>query len=334
MKNGKKLVVLSTCNWEGEDVMKKKYIMNYLILMVLIAFSLSISGCSHEDKETVINPDVKALAKQEKNQVKKNITLGNKLLNSKKYDDAKKAYNKAIRIDKTNKQTYLTIKDKYLANGRIQDAADIIQEAINNKVDISNMKLLLSQMKAKLEVSKAIMEYNERQNNRKKTISQKQNVGNSVSINTAAVQSKRVIGFVKSMYKRDGKRYLTFHEVQFYRGTEALREAIKDNAPEVDHTDPNNPRLVADQDYYIRNNNRTVKEYEISNSCGFGRQDWNSKIIPSSEKADIMYERIKDNVNSGTDNEEYSTGCQGQSVFWLTFNNNVVVEMDGQDMYY
>lgn len=299
--------------------MKRNHITSCLAILTLIVFSLSMSGCLHKDKEVVVTKNVKVGAKQDKNQIKKNIELGNKLLGAEKYSDAKNAYNKAISLDKMNKATYLTINDMYLKKDRLQDAADIIQEAIDNHVDVANMKTILSQIKARIEASTAIKQY---------SLSQKTNQKPKQNSNTqdkpAVEQSKKIIGFVKNIYEKNGKRYLTIDEAKFYRGDAAAKACAADGYPGAADMD----------DYYISNKDKTISEYEISNNCVFNVQKWqlHEKTINNGAETDsTSYDTIKAIVKANTDNVN-DQGCTDNrgNLYWLIINNNVVGEMDAQ----
>ncbi|MCD2348698.1 tetratricopeptide repeat protein [Clostridium guangxiense] len=297
--------------------MRRNHITNYLILLILLAFSLSISGCSHKDKEIVVTKDVKmaAKSKQAENQVKKNIDLGNKLVDSGKYDEAKKAYDKAIELDKKDKQTYLTIKDKYLSKGKLQEAYDVVQEAITNNVDVENMKTLLSQIKAKLEANKLTIQDASTEKNKNNNSNQKPSENQSVSNSqqATAVVNRKIIGFVKSLYESNGKRYLVIDEVEFYRGDRAVQEAKKDGVYQEG----------VSMEWYSRKVGNGTTQYEISDNAQFDvskyRLDKNF-VGNSSINESVSYDKLK----SILDSEE------GKLLYWVFLQNNVVVNMDQQ----
>lgn len=301
--------------------MKRNNITKCLTLLILVIFSISISGCAHKDKEMVVTSNVKKTVKQAENGVKKNIDLGNKFLDSGKYDEAKKAYDKAIELDKKNKETYLTIKDKYLEKNRIQDASDVVQEAINNDVDVVEMKGLLSQFKAKLEAIK-IAEENKVSKSNKQNLNQNNNLGNSPK--PVVVQNKKIIGFVKNIYEKNGRKYLTIDEAKFYRGDAAAKACAADGYPGESDMDG----------YYISNKDRTIAEYEISNNCVFNTEKWqlHEKVINNSGETDsISYDKMKNLVNAATsDGIAQGWNDNRENLYWLIIDNNIVVEMDAQ----
>jgi len=304
--------------------MKKNYIGKCLILLILV---LLISGCTNkEDKEIVLASNIKSTVSQAQDDIKKNINLGNKFLDAGKYDDAKSAYDRAIKLDKMNKNTYLTIEKEYMGKDRIQDAANIIQEAINNDVDTENMKKLFSQINAKIEAAKAVNEFNENKHNKKQPQNLNTNA-NNVSSQPKVVQNKRIIGYVQNIYEKNGKRYLTIDEIEFYRGDKAYQEAKKDGYGEESN-------MTADG-YYIRDKDNSIIEYEISNSCGFSVDQVQLDPFTNKNAAEnetVSYDKIKSIVNSNT-NTSIARGDKGYNpgnLYWLTINNNIVVQVDSQ----
>lgn len=130
--------------------MKKKSITLMIIFMLLL--SSTALACDRKDKQTVVSDNVSIEAKQGENEIQRDVELGDKNLQQDKYDDAKQYYEKAISLDKGNKNTYLTIKDKYLEKGRLDDAYYIIKLAIQNNVDTENMNKILEQIRGKFEI--------------------------------------------------------------------------------------------------------------------------------------------------------------------------------------
>lgn len=304
--------------------MKRNNITKKLIIVILIIFSISISGCAHKDKELVLNSNVKKTLKQPENQVKKNIDLGNKFFDNGKYDDAKQAYERAVELDKKNKETYITIKDKYLSKGKLQEAYDIVKEAVTNNVDADNMKTLLSQINANIEKNKVAVEVAANEKNKNSGSNEK----SDSSKQKVPVESKKIIGIVKNIYERNGKRYLTVNEVEFYMGDRAMQEAIKDNK-KVYYNKDGKPEL--DDSYYIRDTDQSIKEYEISDSAKFSAPKLVFNIHDSENlepNHPATYDKVKNAVNGWT--AEYGVSENRINLYWLTVNNNVVAQMDQQ----
>ncbi len=57
-------------------------------------------------------------------------------------------------MDKSNKSSYIEIKNKYMEKKRIDDAYYFIKLAVSNNVDTENMKKLLNDIKSKFEVTR------------------------------------------------------------------------------------------------------------------------------------------------------------------------------------
>ena len=111
-----------------------------LALFVGIIISINCIACTGADKENILLNDVKSQSKVEQQEINTAIENGNKYLEEKNYDKARKWYEKAISISKANVDTYKKIEDKYLEKGRSDDAYRIIRLAIDNGVDVENMK--------------------------------------------------------------------------------------------------------------------------------------------------------------------------------------------------
>lgn len=294
--------------------MKRSSIAKNLIIVILIIFSIAISGCAHKDKEVVVTSNVKKTVKQAENQVKKNIDLGNKFLDSGKYDEAKKAYGKAIELDKKNKQTYLTIKDKYLSKGKFQEAYDVVQEAVTNNVDTEDMKKLLADLKQKINANEqAQNSKNNATENKKNTVAkldktESQSKNQAGSSNTLqqedTVENMDVFGIVKNVYERNGKRYISVIEGEFFREPESDYQAERDGLKFDEH-----------RHYYIRPISNQL-DIEVSNNAKINME----KCIVGSSNSDtsnqpVSYDEFKTIENNHRD----------KGFFWIFSNKDGVV---------
>ncbi|MHB8033905.1 hypothetical protein CF069_08115 [Clostridium botulinum] len=131
--------------------MRKKAIISLLLILITM---LGISGCSKKEKTSVLTNNVKQQEAMKENEVKKFIKNGTNFLNAGKYDDAKSSFEKAILMEKSNKGSYIEIKNKCMEKNRLDDAYYFIKLAVNNNIDTENMKKLLSDIKSKFEVTK------------------------------------------------------------------------------------------------------------------------------------------------------------------------------------
>ena len=125
--------------------MKKRFIAKVTIILLLM---ITFIGCGVENSEKVISDNVS----KESDLILKAMDEGNSYLQEDKFEEAKQSYEKAISIEKLNKETYLTIKDKYLNKGRVDDAYYIIKLAIKNNIDTVNMDTLLGEISEKFEI--------------------------------------------------------------------------------------------------------------------------------------------------------------------------------------
>lgn len=300
--------------------MKKRYVTKCLILLIL---SVLVSGCTRErDKEIIVSSNVKNMVGHSENEIKKDINLGNKLFNMGKYDDAKNAYDMAINLDKMNKDTYLTIENKYEDKNKIKYAEDIIQEAIDNNVDVSNMKNILLRLDQKQELANQQIE-----NSKKNQNSLQQNEIPSKSVRNQDdeaedqaqsqsqqdqdnVEASKIFADIEDVYESNGKRYISVIPGEYFDQSQAAQEAAKDG-------------VTINTDYYIRKIGG-AEEFEVSNNATFiiykFMMQYGSKDNSSES---VSYEQFKSIVNdiSGSNSD-----C-----FWVYLNKyNKVISLQAQ----
>ena len=131
--------------------MTKKTIISLILILTVM---LSVSACGNKQKTSVLTNNVEKEEAMQENEIKKFIANGTNFLNVGKYDDAKSSFEKAILMDKSNKESYIEIKNKYMEKKRTDDAYYFIKLAVTNNVDNENMKKLLNDIKSKFEVTK------------------------------------------------------------------------------------------------------------------------------------------------------------------------------------
>ncbi|MDS1008128.1 tetratricopeptide repeat protein [Clostridium sporogenes] len=366
--------------------MRKKAIISLLLILI---FMLSVSGCGKKEKTSVLTNNVKQQEAMKENEIKKFIKNGTNFLNEGKYDDAKSSFEKAVSMEKSNKESYIEIKNKYMGKNRLDDAYYFVKLAVNNNVDTENMKKLLSDIKSRFEVTKLyinvyqnneyklpdkikakinnedkeveviwnnksvdtseigttkyqgkieqydrIAELNlkvlqspkEKKENKNKEEKINKNINNSQKPyndkNIKEVKSGKQIGFINRIYEQNGKKYLKFDKVEFFKNKDsndrtAEREAIKDGKEDYLFDDG---RIA--NDYYLRNNDNSLEEYEISpnvqvNVCTY---HINSNIN-TIDLQRISYEKLKtlDNVYG-----------QGNALFYIYVEDNVIVKIQEQ----
>jgi len=258
--------------------------------------TIIIGGCKNKDKEIVLSENVAEDIQVEENEIEKYIKEGNKFLEEKKYAEARKSYETAITKGKNDKQIYTDIKDKYIKKKRYDDAYYIIKLAIDNKVDTENMEKILANIREKMEGVELFYDIYEDDlsfdlpeeveiivdNNKIKdyvlwekskidilnqpgqysyngvTKEYGRNVHVTLNIKENVYDSR--MGYVKNIYTDNNIIYISFDEVEFYTGEDALVEAKKDNKAikEEDGT------YIVYDGYYIRNSVVETKVHEVS----------------------------------------------------------------------
>ena len=360
--------------------MTKKTIISLILILTVM---LSVSACGNKQKTSVLTNNVEKEEAMQENEIKKFIANGTNFLNVGKYDDAKSSFEKAILMDKSNKESYIEIKNKYMEKKRTDDAYYFIKLAVTNNVDTENMKKLLNDIKSKFEVVKVYVnvyqdnEYKLPDKIKAKINNEDKEVGvvlNNKSVDTSKVgtikyegkieqydriaelyleiieieketkkedNTKKVkkiqeenknekvkevkngkqIGFINGIYERNGKRYLKIDEVEFFKNKDANdrtaeREVIKDGKKEylLDGR-------VTD-DYYLRNNDNSLENYEISENVEVDVCKYHiDKNINTIDLQRINYEKFKtlDNVYG-----------QGNALFYIYVEDNVIVKIQEQ----
>lgn len=302
--------------------MKRRYIIRVL---ALIMFAIPLAGCGHKDKEIVLTAGVPKAVSQHANEISKSMELGNKLLDEKKYDDAKKAYETAINLDKTNKSTYLTIENNYLSKGRLQDAADIIQKAIDNKVDVDNMKSILEGIQQKInsekEVKNSAKTIKNNTNNDIKSADENKNINtnanNNIVSNNKATSSETKITkeflHIKDVYGQDGKKYIYFSRDKIYMGDEGKAEAAKDGVA----------GWAADG--YVRQNPKDIGSYELADGCVFNVGGYIINYKADRNIYSLDYDKFKKVVfDAGLKEKQYDP----INLYWVTLKDGKVTQID------
>lgn len=279
-----------------------KKILKLHIVFIIIILSTTLFSCTKTvTKNVTVSTNTAEDILVEENESNELINNGSKLLSDKRYDEAMAYYNKAIELDKSNKDLYLKIKDLYIEANRLDDAYFITKSAINNNVDTENMKKISEDISSKLEIIKITDKVDQNSEyyfpkNVNTTINGKsislpikwdyskadtsthgtfeyygfnEEYGRKVKVNLTVLEISydKQIGCIKNMYTVNGKTYIDVDLVEFYFGNEeSLREALKDNT-NIAYTESGTPYVP--NGYYIRNNYSKITTYEISNDCSF-----------------------------------------------------------------
>jgi hypothetical protein len=266
------------------------------------------------------------------------------------YTDAKIAFEKAISMDKSNKSAYIDIHKKYLEKQRLDDAYYFIKLATINHIDTDNMNKLLTEIESKFEVIK--IDYfvkPHRLDTLPNKISTKisddiqladvtwnndtvdtSKLGTSVyegklvaygrkvelSLIVKEPEPNKITGFVKKIYDHNGKWYMDFEEVDFYRN---YTKSSNDKTATLE-ANVYGEHLV-DSDYYYRNKNNGIKTLEIN----------------SDEKINICIHRLGKNGPLSSVVEEISLDKfntlnvnMGRFMCHLNVENNVITRIEEQ----
>ncbi|MHC1681746.1 MAG: Ig-like domain-containing protein [Clostridiaceae bacterium] len=331
--------------------MRKNLFTKSLFIILLFVLTLTLAACSEAGKQAVLSQNVSEEVKTEEVEIQNDIELGNKYVDEGKFDEAKKAYEKAISLEPSNKETYVKIKDKYVEKQRLDDAYYVTKLAVNNNVDVDNMNASLKEIQNKFEV--ITIEKTLYQNNSyilQNTVSLKLNnledinnatikwnntnvdtskagtftydgvieqYGRSVKLilNVLPIVKEKKIGIIKDVYESNGKRYVKVDEVEFYVGDKALQEGLKDKSDKVYFEDG---KYHIYDSYYIRNKNPQLKVYEIADNATFNICVYHYNMPGNSA------------VTKPAPYSDFKKFALQTRVTWLYLENNVIVKTEEQ----
>lgn len=132
--------------------MRKKSIIQILSLFLFGCLTMGmLVGCTKEEKEIVISDDIREDIKAEEDEVEVLKSKANEYLEQSNFKEAKSLYEKAILMDKGNKDLYIEIKDEYINYNRLDDAYNIVKTAIDNKIDVDNMMKIADSIKSQFD---------------------------------------------------------------------------------------------------------------------------------------------------------------------------------------
>ncbi|GAA0083835.1 hypothetical protein UT300007_02740 [Clostridium sp. CTA-7] len=280
--------------------MNKKFFSKIIIISVITVSSTLVS-CQNTSKKITISDNTKNTISSEENEINQAIKTGEEYLNENNFDEAKEYFNKAISLDKTNKDIYLKIKDIYMSLNRFDDAYFIVKTALTNNIDIENMKLILKDISSKFESINTTLSIYQNTNytlpNEVKTVISGNTISLPITWDNQVVDSSttgtfiyegfneeygrrakmeltvlenvydKQIGSINKIYTSNGKTYIDVDLVELYLDpNEALIEAKKDNMAAYDEE---KGEYFLPFSYYIRNNNSTITTYEVSRDCVF-----------------------------------------------------------------
>ncbi|MDU1422109.1 MAG: Ig-like domain-containing protein [Clostridium botulinum] len=275
--------------------MTKKTIISLILILTVM---LSVSACGNKQKTSVLTNNVEKEEAMQENEIKKFIANGTNFLNVGKYDDAKSSFEKAILMDKSNKESYIEIKNKYMEKKRTDDAYYFIKLAVTNNVDTENMKKLLNYIKSKFEVTKAYV--NVYQNNEYKLPDKiKVKINNEDKEVEVVWNNKNIDTSKVGTIKYEGKIE------QYDRMAELNLKIIK--AQEQEKSNPENNNKVDSK------NNNKVLEHSKNNKVDFTQEkslEYAKKYYKNNE--DLSYSIIPE-VKNQNDKKYYEIVVKSKS---------------------
>lgn len=336
----------------------KKGIIKIILLLFLILFSLFLLSCGNTSKKITLSENTTEEISIEEKEIIKYITTGEKLLDENKLYEAKEAFNRAIAIDKSNKDTYIRIKDTYLSINKLDEAYNIIKTAISNNVDIDNMNTISKEISSKFEVIKLSnsVYQNDNYNLPKQVIMNVSDnsvtipiLWNNENIDTSTIGTfsyegyndeygrkivveltvlenvyDKQIGWIKNLYEKNGQIYIDMDLVELYLGREeALREAIKDGKAGIDE----NGEYFLPDPIWIRNSSDSIFTYPISSStsyslCGYNLP--NNPIYSGGLVYDVSYNEFLNVFNKTQTNEARPL------LVWIDIKNGLIYKITEQ----
>lgn len=304
--------------------MKKGLIHNFLFIFI-ISTSLTLISCKDSSKKITISENTEGEVSLEESEIIKAINSGEKLLDENKLEESKEYFNKAISLEKENKDTYIRIKDKYISINKLDEAYNIIKTAISNNVDVENMKSILKEISSKFEVIKISNSiYQNSSYALPKEVTT--NISNSqisipVTWNNENVDTNTIgtftyegyndeygrkvivdltvmenvydkqVGWVKNIYISNDKVYADIDLIELYLGhDEALKEAIKDGKAGIDE----NGEYFLPDPIWIRNNSDTIVTYPLNSDCDvYLLYPYDRNTFVNTSHADLLKEYTK-----------------------------------------
>ena len=143
----------------------------------------------------------------------------------------------------------------------------------------------------------------------------KKNIKIQVIVKPRAIVKTKQIGYVSKVYDEGGKRYLSFDNVNFLVGNEAIDAAIKNGSAVYE-----NGSYYVPDDYCIVNSSNEIKQYDISNNASLNVLGW---CINSSRDSSINYFVSYDNFKN-TSSKHKNLLC------YIYTENDVVVKVEGK----
>ena len=329
-----------------------KHFNKKIMLLFIFLFSLSLLGCNAKDRSITLSTNVEEDMKVTENSILETMNLGANALKEQNFTDAKSYFEKATSYDKTRVQTYLDIKDKYLEINRLDDAYYFIRLAIDNKVDVDNMKILKDEIKSKFNITTInesvsinsnytlpnevdLLINNEKTKTKvtwKNTNVSTSSLGNftfngisdeydrevNLILTVKEVKKEKICGYIRKLYSNSNKDHILFDDCEIFTSLDYSSSELYNIAKDDNFAGGG----FLDSGYYIRNNDKSTKEYIISTSCTFKLCKY---LVPSyndSSSIDLVnvdYSFFRDILNK-----------YPNSIFWIHTEDNIITSFEMQ----
>lgn len=132
-----------------------------------------------------------------------------------------------------------------------------------------------------------------------------------------SVESGKQIGFMKKVYKKGSRYYLTIDYVQFLTGQAAIKAAIADGVIK--------PGETLDNDYYIRNQNPKLRTFIILAAAPVTTETYFSSGSPVGKASLSLAELM-----SAMSPADAANGSMRAAPWWITLKNSTVTKIAEQ----
>lgn len=315
-----------------------------------IKVSINKPNIELSKSETVISRGKKDVARLKRD--------GDKYLSEKHFDAAKFAYEEAIIRDKFNCGIYLDIKESYVQAGRYDDAYDIISKAIDNNVAVEVMEEVLGEITINFEIVTLNHEvYQEdvyilpeggevvingepttdlivwdkvattdtpgKYMYEGHTLVYNRNVNLTLNVKNNVYERK--VGYIRNIYEasENNSIMIEFDEAEFFKGDEALVEAINDEQVEINEEG----KYIMLSEYYVRNSSYDMETYNVERFPTYNllNHEVNDMQEGSKELNNVDYETIKGHIDNYKDSDE-----EEKLLFWIDMKNEEVINIARQ----
>lgn len=265
----------------------RKHILFFFITTVM----LGITGCAKNQRPIALSINVSQAIMPQEVTTENLIAKGINLLNESKYEDAKVTFEKAISMDKSNKDAYIEIKNKYIEKQRLDDACHFLKLSISNNIDTEYMKEQLSDIESQFEITKidvrvfqseayelprkikakinneekevdVIWENNSVDTNKLGTTKYQgviEPYGRRAELNLTVKKlgDKKITVLASNIYKQDGIWYIECDDIEFFRN---YANGPNDMSASIE---AKKDGKTASCDWYIRNTNKNIQTFII-----------------------------------------------------------------------